>query len=128
MDEDKELEILKAKKLLQMRSKLRSENTPEKSTVKLKSNSHRKLLVEHLVDRGVEVLEIAERTYPSQTASIVKKIGELLVSGEVKGYISGGELLHFFRSLGLRIHVSTTINVAKDGKVVSLAEKLKTQD
>ncbi len=110
-----------AKKLLQMKSKLASGKPKEEA----KEKTSRELLVEKLVDRGTEVLEAAENMFPKETAIVVNKIGELIKKGAVKGYISGGELLQVFRSLGLRVRVPTTITIAKDGETMTLAQKLK---
>ena len=50
---------------------------------------------------------------------------ELVRSGAIKGNIDGGELLQIFRRLGLRIRLDSSIKIAKDGKVVSLTDKIK---
>lgn len=123
MEEDKELEFLRAKKMLELRRKMAAaEKTKEKE------KSSRDILVSRLVDRGVEVLELAEKYYPEKTALIVKKLAELITKGGVTGYISGGELLWLLRQLGLHIHVKTSIHVEKHGKLIPLTEKLKSED
>jgi hypothetical protein len=120
MESDKELELLKIRKLHEIRKRLAVQN-PKKPT-------DRDLLVSKLVDRGVEVLEVAEASYPKETAVIVKKLAELINKEKFKDFISGGELFWLFRRMGMKIHIKTTINIAKHGKIIPLAEKLKTEE
>lgn len=120
MEGDRELEFLKAKKLLELQRRLKAQERKEKSA--------REVLVSRLVDRGVEVLEAAEASYPKETALIVERLAQLIKNGSIKGYIAGGELLSLFRALGLRVSVQTTISVEEHGKFVPLAEKLKSKD
>ncbi|MEM3383045.1 MAG: hypothetical protein QXL52_04630 [Nitrososphaerales archaeon] len=116
MEEDKDLELLKTRKLLELKKKFIKKTEEEES---------RDLVLSRLVDRGEEVLMIAERDYPKNTAIIVKKLAELIKSGSLKGYISGGELLWLFRALGMDIRIETKIMIKEDGKLVSLKDKLK---
>ena len=70
-------------------------------------------------------MEIAERTYPNETKQIVEKLAQLIRERKINGYISGGELLELFRSLGMNIRVNTSISVQKGDKLIPLSEKLK---
>ncbi len=117
-DEDKELQLLKAKKMFELRKRLsqKIENKPKPS---------REILLSRLVDRGLEVLKIAEATYPRDTKVIIEKLVELISNGSIKENISGGELLSLLRAIGLNIHIETKILIEKDGKLVSLADRLK---
>jgi DNA-binding TFAR19-related protein (PDSD5 family) len=85
----------------------------------------REILLKYLYDRGDEVLQLAELQYPVQTKIIVKRIVDLIKSGELDSLISGGELLAIFRSVGLRIRVDTNIRIDDHGKFISFGEKLK---
>ena len=85
----------------------------------------RGILKNRLHDRGLEVLEIADRTYPNETKQIVEKLAQLIRERKINGYISGGELLELFRSLGMNIRVNTSISVQKGDKLIPLSEKLK---
>ncbi|HEY4699103.1 MAG TPA: hypothetical protein VIH27_01850 [Nitrososphaerales archaeon] len=117
MEQDKDLEILTMKKMLDIKRKISKADKP-------KEISSRDIVLSMLVDRGIEVLEIAEKHYPDKTKYVIDKLAELIKNGKVE-YISGGELLGLFRQLGLNIHVETSINVEKHGKLVPLADKLK---
>ena len=81
-----------------------------------------------LIDRGEEVLDIAEKAYPNETKAVIKKLSELIKQGKIQNLISGGELLSIFRNLGLNFSVSTSISVSKDGKITSLSDKLKNEE
>lgn len=117
-DYDPELEIIKARKLKELKKKA---STPEKP------KSDRGVLLENLVDRGEEVLRAAEAQYPKETAIIVSKLAEFIKNGELQNGISGGALLSLFRSIGLRVRMDTKINIEKHGRLISLADKLKNE-
>ena len=125
--EDKELELLKAKRMLEMQKnisqRLKAEET--KPEPKRSTDSSRDLVLKHLGHRGEEVLQIAEYQFPDETKVVVEKLAELIKGGEITEIIDGGKLLTLFRSLGIRVRVQTTINVEQDGKLVSWSDKLK---
>jgi len=115
---DPELEIIKARKLLKMKKRMAEE----------KPKTDRELVVEHLIDRGAEVLSAAEAQYPKETVIIVAKIAELIKNGELPSKISGGELLSLFRSIGLPVRMDTKIRIEEHGKLVSLSDRLKSKE
>lgn len=118
MSGDPELDRLMAKRMEEMRrSAERPEPEPEKPGA-------RAALVAALGHRGMEVLENAERQFPGSAPAVVEQLGRLLISGAAIGPVDGGELLAVFRSVGLDVRVSTTIRVEKDGKMVSLADRM----
>jgi len=127
-EEDKELELLKAKRLREMQ-----ENISQKQKIEeLKTNpkqtasvSPREIVVKQLGYRGLEVLENAEAQFPAETRMVIEKLAELIQSGDVTEIIDGGKLLTLFRSVGIRVKVQTTIKVEQDGKLVSWSDKLK---
>jgi DNA-binding TFAR19-related protein (PDSD5 family) len=120
--EDKDLELIRARKLLELRRKLLKQGEAEKKP------DPRSILVSRLIDRGLDVLEAAERAYPEETKIIVRRLAELIQQGYIQGYIRGGELLSLFRSLGLNVSVETTISVLEDGRLIPLAEKFRRRD
>jgi len=124
MSEDPDIEIIKARKLKEMKEKAaameRAKSVPEK-----KPKSPKETIASYLYDRGDEVLNAAYTQYPAQTEAIVAKIAELIISGELQERISGGELLSLFRSVGLKVRIDTSIRIQQDGKLVSFSEKLK---
>ncbi len=118
MEADKDLEIITAKKMRELRKKIAQAAEP-------KQNTPRDVLVSRLVDRGVEVLEAGERAYPKEMKMIIEKLAELIQKGVITYYISGGELLSLMRTLGLHVSVPTRIAISDHGKLISLADKLK---
>jgi DNA-binding TFAR19-related protein (PDSD5 family) len=121
-DYDPELEIIKARKLRELKKKA----TSDKKAKEVKSD--RDLLIENLVDRGMKVLAAAESQYPRETAIIVTKLAEFIRNGELQDKISGGALLSLFRSIGLRVRMDTKISVEEHGRLVSLADRLKNKE
>ena len=129
-EEDKELELLKAKRLLEMQKNISLQQKQEelkatKRDQKTSTPNPREFLIKQLGYRGLEVLQNAESQFPEETKLVVDKLADLIQSGEVTETIDGGKLLTLFRSLGIRIRVNTTINVEQDGKLVSWSDKLK---
>ena len=123
MEKDKEIEMLKAKKLLALRKRVEKQKEIDEN--KNEQKNDRELLMSRLVNRADEVFKIAETNYPRETVIITNRIMELVRSGAIKGNIDGGELLQIFRRLGLRVRLDSSIKIAKDGKVVSLTDKIK---
>jgi DNA-binding TFAR19-related protein (PDSD5 family) len=126
-EEDPELAIIKARKMKQLKEKAAMiEKIKEDETkTNMAKIDDKVILLKYLYDRGDEVLQLAELQYPVQTRVIVKRIAELIKSGEIDSLISGGELLAIFRSVGLRIRVDTNIRIDDHGKFISFGEKLK---
>jgi DNA-binding TFAR19-related protein (PDSD5 family) len=126
-EEDPELAIIKARKMKQLKEKAAmTEKIKEDETkTNMAKIDDRGILLKYLYDRGDEVLQLAELQYPVQARVIVKRIVDLIKSGEIDSLISGGELLAIFRSVGLRIRVDTNIRIEDHGKFISFGEKLK---
>lgn len=126
-EEDPELAIIKARKMKQLKEKaaLIEKIKEDETKAKVTKIDDKEILLKYLYDRGNEVLQLAELQYPVQTRIIVKRIVDLIKSGEIDSLISGGELLAIFRSVGLRIRVDTNIRIEDHGKFISFGEKLK---
>ena len=127
--EDKDLERLKAKRLAEMRDNLSSQRNQEKIIASQKEQqdkkpSPREIVVKRLGYRGMEVLQNAEYQFPKETEIITLKLSELISSGDIKEVLDGGNLLALFRAVGINIRMKTKINVEKDGKFVSISDKL----
>ena len=125
--EDPDIEKIIARKLKELREKAAAKEKLSISQKKIPITS-REILSGYLYDRGDKVLELAFKQYPVQTETIVAKIAELILTGEIANRISGGELLALFRSVGINIRVNTTIRVEDKGKFISFSEKLKQQN
>ena len=127
-EEDKELEMLKAKRLAEMQKNFseqdqlnadtNNENEKPKSTL-------RDYVVNSLGHRGMEVLQNAEYQFPNESKIIIEKLGELISTGDINETLDGGKLLVLFRSVGISIRMENKIHVEKDGKFISIADKFK---
>ena len=127
-EEDKELEMLKAKRLLEMQKNISQKQRLEEiksDEAKAPTLSARDTVVKQLGYRGLEVLENAEAQFPNETRVVIQKLAELIQSGEISETFDGGKMVTLFRSLGIRVRVQTTINVEEEGKLVSWSDKLK---
>ena len=126
-DEDPELAIIKARKMKQLKEKAALSEKIKEDEIKTNKTKidDNEIFLKYLYDRGDEVLRLADSQFPVQTRIIVKRIVELIKSGEIDSLISGGELLAIFRSVGLRIRVDTNIRIEDHGKFISFGEKLK---
>ena len=128
-EDDKDLEKLKAKRLAEMRNNISSQREQKKIVASQKEQqdkkpSPREIVVKRLGYRGIEVLQNAEYQFPKETEIIILKLSELISSGDIKEVLDGGSLLALFRSVGINIRMKTKINVEKDGKFVSISDKL----
>lgn len=126
-EEDPDLEIIKARKMLKLREQAAATEKRRKieDESKLVEKSRKQAFLKYIFDRGDEVLSAAESQYPSQTASVMNRILDLIERGDIQQKISGGELLSLFRMLGLNIKMNTTIKIEDHGKLVSFSDKLK---
>ena len=128
-EEDKELEILKAKRLAEMQKNISSQEqqkeSEQKSDITKEQITSRDYVVKNLGYRGMEVLQNAESQFPNEAKIIIEKLGELISSGDINEVLDGGKLLVLFRSVGVNIRMQNKINVEQDGKFVSITDKFK---
>jgi len=128
MSEDKDLERLQAKRLEEMRKNLSFQKRQDKIAASQKEQkvkiTPREIIMKQLGYRGLEVLQNAEYQFPKETEIISLKLSELISSGDITEVLDGGNLLALFRSVGINVRMKTKINVEKDGKFVSLSDKL----
>lgn len=129
--DDPDIAIIKARKMKELWKKAaleKSKASEKEQGQKARSRTDREILSDFLYDRGEEVLKLAETQFPSQTYTIVRRIADLIRTGELQQRISGGELLMLFRSIGINVRVNTTIKIEDHGKLVSFSEKLKKEN
>ena len=127
-EEDKELEMLKAKRLAEMQKNFSKQDQSDDNVTdeeKKPKPSLRDYVVNSLGHRGMEVLQNAEYQFPNESKIIIEKLGELISSGDINETLDGGKLLVLFRSVGINIRIENKINVEKDGKFISIADKFK---
>ncbi|HVB12477.1 MAG TPA: DNA-binding protein [Nitrososphaerales archaeon] len=129
--EDADLKMLNARRMVELRKRMNS-SLAKKAQAEQKSKEPRKptdreILVKALTERGDEVLNSAEASYPSEMGVLIPQLARLIRAGKVTT-ISGGELLQFLRSIGMRVSVNTSISVEEHGRFVSLADKIKQEE
>jgi len=127
--DDLDLKMLNAKKMLELRKrmnlKIAKKNEMEQQAERIKNQpTDREILLKALIDRGDEVLAAAESSYPREMGMMIPQLA-LLIKQKKITMNTGGELLQFFRTIGMRVSVNTSISVEDHGKFVSLADKLK---
>ena len=120
MSADSDLERLMAKRLAEMQSAARRNAARPDSP-----RTPRDVLVSRLGHRGAEVLECAEAQFPQQTAAVIPKLAGMVGSEHMPHALDGGQLLYVFRMLGMHVRMPTRISVERDGKTVSLSERLR---
>ncbi|MCS7098365.1 MAG: hypothetical protein NZ922_05260 [Candidatus Methanomethyliaceae archaeon] len=120
-DEDLELMAIKLKKMRELQKLyLKSQKKPELDDISLVKSK--------LTGRGPEVLDAALNQYPKLAHEVVKYLANLYKSGKLTEPISGEELYTLFYDLGMPVRLETSITYIKDGKRISISEKLKSQE
>jgi DNA-binding TFAR19-related protein (PDSD5 family) len=123
LSDDKELEILRRKRLLEMKRRLVKQQEPE--TVEVKEKSPSEILNGVFYNRAWEVWSSAERQFPTAIKKVEAVLVEIITSGKFKGRINGEELLWFLRRVGLDVRMKTKIRIYERGELKTIADKLK---
>jgi len=118
---DLELEIIRYKKLLELKKRLERKTDAEK----LEESNPREVLNRFFVDRAWEVFDAAKAQYPEVAEYVEKMLAKLILEGKIKEKISGEDLYGLFLRLGFKVRLPTRISVVEHGKVKSLEEKIK---
>ena len=133
MPDDSSIELLKRRRLLDIRRKLlieRAESMKEEEQEKGKKPGQEKLgpkevLKKRFVGRAWEVWYTAEAQYPEVMVRLADAMVSLIKAGKLSGPITGEQLYSFFRRLGLRVRLKTKIRIYEGGELKSIADKLK---
>lgn len=120
---DKELKILRRKRLLEMKRHLVEQKVPE--PVEVKEKSPKEILNSVFYSRAWEVWSSAEKQFPTSIKKVEAVLVELVSSGKFKGRINGEELLWFLRRVGLNVRMETKIRIYERGELKTIADKLK---
>ncbi len=129
MSEDKNLEIWRRRRLLEMKRKMLSKKADEEGKKENKQETIKKELEESLKSilkgRAREVLETARHQFPKETDRLEKELVRLSSTGEIKDGINGEQLLWIFRAIGLNVRMKIKIRVHEDGKLKTISEKIR---
>jgi DNA-binding TFAR19-related protein (PDSD5 family) len=125
LSEDRELELLKRKKLQEIKRKLAMRQEAGEAD---RGEDREGLLRRALVGRAWEVLMAARRQYPKAAERVEAALAKAISEGRIKGQITGEQLLWLFRYLGLDVRLETRIMIYEHGELKSIADKLKEGD
>jgi DNA-binding TFAR19-related protein (PDSD5 family) len=141
MSDDSKIELLKQRRLLEMRRRLlleRAEAMKEEEQEKLEKEKGEEkeqeekvklgpkgVLKKRFVGRAWEVWNTAEAQYPEVTERIAGAMVSLIEAGRLSGPITGEQLYSFFRRVGLRVRLKTKIRIYESGELKSIADKLR---
>jgi len=121
---DLEIELIRRKKLLELKKRLEKKAETERNTEEQKTEP-KDVLNRYLIGRAREVLEAARLQYPEAAKEVEKALVKLVQGGRIKDKITGEELYGLFRRLGFDVRLKTHIRVLEHGKLKSLEEKIK---
>lgn len=133
MPDDSSIELLKRRRLLDIRRKLlieRVESMKEEEQEKKQGQEKlgpKEVLKKRFVGRAWEVWYTAEAQYPEVMVRLADAMVSLIKAGKLSGPITGEQLYSFFRRLGLRVRLKTKIRIYEGGELKSIADKLKEQ-
>ena len=122
---DLELEILRRKKLMEMRRLLEKKRAMVEVEAKKRKIDPGEVLERVLDARGREVLRAARLQYPEVTRYVERALARLISEGRIRGRITGEELYGLFYRLGFRVRLKTRIQILEHGRVKSLHEKIR---
>jgi DNA-binding TFAR19-related protein (PDSD5 family) len=128
MPEDNELDLLKRRRMLELRRRVLEQKDKSREEVARKSDETKNpetTLREILIDRADEVWEAAKNQYPQVAEQVGKAIIQAKQSGKLKERITGEQLLWLFERIGIHVRLQTHIRIIESGEIKSIAQKLK---
>ncbi len=128
MPEDNELDLLKRRRMQELRRKsLEQQNKSREEETKkpIEIKDSETILRENFIDRADEVWEAAKNQYPQVSEQVGKAIIQATQSGKLKERITGEQLLWLFERIGIHVRLQTHIRIVESGKTKSIAQKLK---
>lgn len=126
--EDIELNLLRLRKLKQLQKRAREkekEKEPMEGSKGKGEESPRNLVSKFLDGKASEILDIASYQFPKETEAVIGMLASLIKKGALSETLDGLTLYHLFLRLGIPVKLKTRIVYFEDGKVKSIAEKLK---
>ncbi len=108
-----------------MQRKLLAERAREESKPSQTQKEQPEAIVRRVLrERGDEVFEAAIQQFPSETREVLPELASLVEKGEITE-ITGAWLLAVLNQIGIPVRLKTTIQLVSDGKVGTIAEKLR---
>ena len=103
---------------------LSQEKTEQKPPEPPKATAH-ETVQKILAGRATEVLETARRYYPAEVGQLENTLAGMILSGKLKGPVSGEELYSFLRRVGLVFSMDVKIRVKERGELKTLDQKFR---
>lgn len=128
MPEDNELDMLKRRRMLELRRRLLEQQNKSREEEAKKSSETKDpetVLRENFIDRADEVFEAAKSQYPQVAEQVGKAIIQAKHSGKLRERITGEQLLWLFERIGVHVRLQTHIRIVESGEIKSIAQKLK---
>lgn len=122
MAEDRELERIRREKMQKYAEKAKHEQ--REATKPQAEENIDDVVYSFFYDRASEVMRAAELQYPPQAEAVKTGLYKMIKSGRLADKVDGGTLLTLFRTLGIPVHVDTSVKFVEHGKAKSLADKL----
>lgn len=124
-DEDIELNLLRLKRLKRLQERARDKEKESIEGSKGKEEIPRSLVAKFLDSKASEILDVASYQFPKETEAVIGMLASLIKKGTLSETLDGPTLYHLFLRLGIPVKLKTRIVYYEDGKVKSLADKLK---
>lgn len=121
---DEELEMLKRRKLIELKKLMATKKKPEE-TVKAKEPSSREVLNNYFHGRAWEVYNAASSQFPKIMLKVERILVEAIKEGKIKERVDGKSLYLFLRKLGLPVRLQTTIRYEEHGELKTISQKIK---
>lgn len=115
---DRELEAIRRKKLQELQRRLA---TRQKKTAEIDADE---VLNKIFKGRSWEVFNCASSQYPDVMIKVKEALVQLALSGRLRE-VTGEQLYHFLRNLGIRVKLDTKIRFSEKGKLKPFTEKIK---
>ncbi len=124
--EDKELEKLRRRKLLELKRFLEKKKAEKQvNTQEYRKIDPQDVLKNYFIGRAWEVMKAARAQYPEAARYVEKALAKMIMDGRIREKITGEELYWLFYRLGLKVKLRTRIRILEDGKVKSIHEKIR---
>ncbi|HDD63692.1 MAG: hypothetical protein DRJ32_00330 [Thermoprotei archaeon] len=119
MDE-KDLEIIKMKKLLSLQRKLLAKSRKEEHRI-----DYEEIFLRHLDSKAKKIYEKAKQQYPEVARKVALAISKLILERKLGGILDSVTLYGIFYELGYPIRLETRIVYKSKGRVKSISELIK---
>ena len=127
LSEDRKLEYLKQKRLLEMQRHVLAETAvelrPEKEEVQ-KTIDPKEVLKTIFAENAWKIWRAAEYQYPQAAKEVAKALANLVKAGKITATVTGTQLYWLFTEMGLRVRVETKIRILDKGELKTIADKL----